>query len=174
MSSHNDDLAYAFEVTEVVKEPDRRIDTFGSTEFEFILISELMDSVGQIRIRTGQITAEKPSILRPESMAEFAFDGFDEAVASKFRGFLENISSKVAFLQYGFNFRKSNVQESILHDTMEEVRHRIAEQEKYNANSVVIVGVDDTWELSLLKFTLEMVQKSHGINIFDLKRRRLL
>ena len=38
----------------------------------------------------------------------------------------------------------------------------------------VIQGVDDTWEVSLLKFTLEMIEKSQGINVFDFRRRGLL
>ena len=40
--------------------------------------------------------------------------------------------------------------------------------------NAVIAGVDDTWEISLLRFTVEMIQKSSGINIFDFKRRGLL
>ena len=32
-----DDIAYAMETTKVVHEPDRRIDTFGTTNFEFHL-----------------------------------------------------------------------------------------------------------------------------------------
>ena len=38
----------------------------------------------------------------------------------------------------------------------------------------LIEGVDDAWEVSLLKFTVEMIQKSHEINIFDFKRKGLL
>jgi hypothetical protein len=38
----------------------------------------------------------------------------------------------------------------------------------------IIQGVDDTWEISLLRFTFEMVEKSHKINEFDFKRRGLL
>jgi hypothetical protein len=38
----------------------------------------------------------------------------------------------------------------------------------------VIQGVDDTWEISLLKFTVDMIAKSQGINVFDFKRRGLL
>ena len=43
-----------------------------------------------------------------------------------------------------------------------------------NPLTAVIAGVDDTWEICLLKFTIEMIQKSCGINIFDFKRRGLL
>ncbi|MCX6866269.1 MAG: hypothetical protein NTV46_08655 [Verrucomicrobia bacterium] len=35
-----DDIHYALETTRVLHEPDRRIDTFGETRFEFQLISE--------------------------------------------------------------------------------------------------------------------------------------
>lgn len=38
----------------------------------------------------------------------------------------------------------------------------------------LVEGVDDAWEVSLLKFTVEMIQKSHEINIFDFKRKGLL
>ena len=38
------DFQYAMENTRVLHEPDRRIDTFGSTQFEFQLVSELMDA----------------------------------------------------------------------------------------------------------------------------------
>ncbi len=43
-----------------------------------------------------------------------------------------------------------------------------------NPLTAVILGVDDTWEICLLKFTLEMIHKSHKINLFDFKRRGLL
>ena len=46
-----DDIQYALEFTQILLEPDRRIDTFGSTSFEFHLISELMDSVNETRVR---------------------------------------------------------------------------------------------------------------------------
>jgi hypothetical protein len=38
----------------------------------------------------------------------------------------------------------------------------------------VIEGVDDAWEISLLRFMFEMVQKSGEINVFDFKRKGLL
>ena len=55
-----DDIHYALETTEVLHEPDRRIDTFGSTSFEFHLVSELMDDVSQVRVRSGRPGWKKP------------------------------------------------------------------------------------------------------------------
>ena len=62
-----DDIHYALETTRVLHEPDRRIETFGETRFEFQLISELMDRAGEVRIRTGEVEAQRPRILRPEA-----------------------------------------------------------------------------------------------------------
>lgn len=168
-----DDIHYAFEVTRVIQEPDRRIDTFGSTQFEFHLLTEPMDAVDQVRIRSGSITAEKPSILRPDPQADFEFEGFDSTQAAQFSEFLREIASRVAFLQYGFQFRKNNVREALVHDSIDEVTDRIVLEHRHNPLMAVIQGVEDAWEICLLKFTMEMVQKSHGINIFDLKRRGL-
>ena len=72
-----DDIHYALETTKVLREPDRRIDTFGETRFEFQLISELMDRTGEVRIRTGSVEAMRPRILRPSAYNEVQLEGFD-------------------------------------------------------------------------------------------------
>jgi hypothetical protein len=70
------DIHYALGQTRVLHEPDRRIDTFGSTQFEFQIVSELMDSINTCRVRNGRIEAHKPIILKPEVGADFDFEGF--------------------------------------------------------------------------------------------------
>ena len=47
------DFHYAMENTRVVIQPQRTIETFGSTSFRFLLVSELMDEVNAVRIRGG-------------------------------------------------------------------------------------------------------------------------
>jgi len=170
-----DDIQYALETTEVLYEPDRRIDTFGSTSFEFTLLSELMDDVSRVRIRSGRITAEKPVIMKPDPEAALEFEGFGEQ-AEAFAGWLKSRMKDLAALRYGFNFKKSDVAENLVSDSIENVRHRVLEDARRAGNplTAIIQGVDDTWEVSLLKFTVEMIQKSARINVFDFKRRGLL
>src|SRR5437868_15483211 len=77
--SHNlkqDDIEYAIENTQVILAPERQIATFGNTSFEFHLISELMDTVGQVRVRTGRIDEERPRILSPEYFSRLLLEGF--------------------------------------------------------------------------------------------------
>jgi hypothetical protein len=56
------------------------------------------------------------------------------------------------------------------------VRDRIVRdiESSGNPSRAVIVGVDDTWEISLIKFTMEMIGSSLEMNAFDFKRRGLL
>ena len=171
----DDDIQYAMQMTGVVHEPARRIDTFGTTNFEFILISELMDSVNEVRVRSGRICAERPLIVKPDPYSEMMFEGFGEQ-AKAFDEWIRRNANDLSFLKYGFSFRKSDVRESVVHDTLSVVQERVVKEEidSGNPSSAVIVGVEDTWEICLLKFTLEMIQKSQGINIFDFKRRGLL
>ena len=57
------DFQYAMESTRVVVTPHSAIETFGTTRFHFNLVSELLDEVDTVRIRTGTIEAERPRIL---------------------------------------------------------------------------------------------------------------
>ena len=63
-----------------------------------------------------------------------------------------------------------------MHEPLEQVRARVLEDIRISGNPAlaVIEGVDDAWEISILKFSFEMILRSHEINAFDLKRRGLL
>lgn len=174
-----DDIQYALATTKVLHEPDRRIDTFGETRFEFQLISELMDEVGRVRIRSGEMDAQRPRIMRPEAYRDVELDGFDDETRARFDQMLEKFRSEgrdMAFLQYGFRFRRGKIHEEIVHEPIEQVRERVLEDLRKSGNPAlaVIEGVDDTWEISILKFSFEMIMRSQEINAFDLKRRGLL
>ncbi len=172
----DDDIQYALESTEILHEPDRRIDTFGTTTFEFHMISELMDSVNEVRVRNGVVHAERPQILRPEPYDDFFFEGFGEQADMFADWFKRNMPDGVALLKYGFNFRRDHVSEEVIRDHIEAVRDRVLDRvvQASNPLNAVIAGVDDTWEICLLKFTVQMIEKSQGTNIFDFKRRGLL
>lgn len=156
-------------------EPDHRIDTFGTTRFEFQLISEPMDTVGAVRLRTGEVEANKPMILRPDGYQEIEAEGFGED-AGKLFDWLEEKGAMPRILRYGFQFKRGQVKEELVHEPLEEVRGRLLEVAKKEGRPMqaVLEGVDDAWEICLLRFAMEMIEKSQGINLFDFKRRGLL
>ncbi len=81
-------------------------------------------------------------------------------------------------LKYGFQFRRSEVSERVVHDSFEAVSERIRAEVEASQDdeplSAVLQGIDDAWEVCLLKFTMDLVQGSSAGNLGDLRRRGLL
>lgn len=169
-----DDFQYAIENTVVVRPPTRSIQTFGTTTFRFYLVSELMDRVNEIRVREGRIEAERPQILTPEKMSKILLEGFAEK-AEEFAEILRHKPEMGQFLRYGMQVVKSDVTETTAHESMETVISTIdARIAASDETSVIIQGVDDTWEVCLLKFSMDLIQQSVEDNMRDLRRRKLL
>lgn len=170
-----DDFQYAIENTRVLLAPDRRIDTFGSTNFRFHLVTELLDQANVVRVRDGRIEAEQPRIVSPGHYSKLLLDGFGED-ARHFADWLERRPDKLAFLKYGFQFRKMDVVEEIVHSPMDDVVDRIRTSINRSEEplTAIIEGVDDAWEVCLLKFTVDLVQQSAGGNVNDFRKRGLL
>ena len=170
-----DDFQYAMENTQVIVSPERRIETFGSVDFHFYLISELMDQADQVRVRDGRIQAERPEILTTDNCARLLLDGFGEP-ARDFAKWLERQRENLALLKYGFQFRKSGITESIVHSPIEQVVVRVRETvtAAMEPTSAIIRGVDDAWEVCLMKFTMDLVQQSAAGNMGDFRSRGLI
>jgi len=170
-----DDFDYAIENTQVILAPERQIATFGSTSFNFYLISELMDRVDQVRVRNGKIHAERPQILTPEHYCRLLLEGFGEK-AQRYVDQLREHARTVAVLRYGFQFRKTDVTEQTMRDSIDAVINRTKRrvESENEPLSAVIQGVDDAWEVCLLKFTIDMIERSSGENLGDFRKRGLL
>lgn len=170
-----DNFQYAIENTEVILAPEGRIATFGHTSFRFYLVSELMDRANQVRVRDGRIHAERPQILTAEHMSRLLLEGFGEK-AERYLEQLRERAQKIAVVRYGFQFRKTDVTERTVHDSLAAVIEQTKAQVERSEEplSAVIQGVDDAWEVCLLKFTIDLIEKSSGGNMGDFRRRGLV
>ncbi len=170
-----DDFEYAIENTRVIVAPEQSIATFGSTSFEFYLISELMDQVNEVRVRRGNIHAERPEIVTPDQYCKLLLEGFGEKAESYVERLRERIRD-VAVLRYGFRFRKTDVTERTIRDSVgsvvDETRRQV--ERSNEGRSAVIHGVDEGWEVCLLKFTIDLIERSSRENLGDFRRRGLL
>ncbi len=169
---NDDSFQYAIENTQVILAPQRRIDTFGVTSFRFYLVTELMDRVDEVRVRDGRIHAERPQIIAPGHYRRTLLEGFGER-AQEFVEWLYEHARNLAILRYGFQFRKTDVTESVLHDPLERVVERLRQRVDRTEDplSAIIQGVDEGWEICLLKFATDMIQDSAGENLGDFRRR---
>ena len=170
-----DDFQYAVENTRVILAPERQIATFGNTSFRFYLITELMDRVNEIRVRDGKIHAERPQILAPEHYCRLLLEGFGEK-AQRYVDQARDHLRDMTVLRYGFQFRKTDVTEDTVRDNIETVieRTKLKVRDSDDPLSAVIKGVDDAWEVCLLKFTIDLIQRSTGGNLGDFRKRGLI
>ena len=170
-----DDFAYALENTKVLLAPTRRLDTFNTSLFNYFLVTEEMDAVNQSRVREGHIHAERPQIITPQNMARLLLEGFGEQ-GQRFAEQMSGQAERFAFLKYGFRVSKSDVRSYNVHESMESVSGRLKEelQRKNEPLTALLTGVDDGWEVCLLKFMVDMINTSVPGNMGDFRERGLL
>lgn len=171
---NKENFQYAIEHTQVIVAPEQNIATFGTTSFHFYLVSELMDSVNEVRVRNGKIHADRPQILAPDHINRLLLEGFGENARSYIDQLREQ-ARNFAVLRYGFQLRKTDVNERMFRDPIEAVvaRTKSEVEDSEQPLSAVIRGVDDAWEVCLLKFTIDMIERSAGGNIGDFRKRGL-
>ncbi len=155
--------------------PARRLETFGATMLNYHLITELLDSVDRIRVREGRIQAQRPQIMTPSSYAGSLLDGFGEE-AEQYAEWLRNHEDDLRILQYGFVIRKEEISEEIVSDSLESVCDRVCKRisSKDDPMAAVVVGVDEPWEVCLLKLMVDVIRESAPGNVRDIQRRHLL
>ena len=170
-----DDIQYALENTRVVRPPQQRLATFGTSLLSYYLVTEDMDSVNRSRVREGQIHAERPQIMSPSYFAKLMLEGFGDK-AQEYADVISSNAQQFTFLKYGFWFKKTEIRTYEVHESVELVTDKImGEVEKQNNPLAgVIHGVDDGWEICLVKFMMDVINESKSGNFGDLRDRGML
>jgi len=168
------DFWYAVNNTEVVLMPHRHLETFGATMLNYHLISELMDSVTQIRIREGRIRASQPQIITPEAYSQTVLEGFGEE-AHQYIDWLKEHETDIRILQYGYTLKQESFSEHIVTDRVEAVLERVKKEvtDSDDSFSAVVHGVDSPWDVCVVKLFWEVIRKSAVSNIREMNQRHL-
>lgn len=162
-------IQYAIEHTEVVRAPKQSLATFGSTNVYYYLVTELMDSANVVR--EGRVIAAKPKIVTPAYLINL------EGFSSQARRFIEMMAEKYPHEAGIFYSYKNEPKEmNIVSDPLEKVVDRIGQQIDSQADplAAIIKGVEEMWDVSLLKFTYELTSKSVHTNVAEMERSGLL
>lgn len=172
---NSDDYSYAMEQTRVILPPEKRLETFGTSFVNYYLVTEDMDKVGLSHVREGTIEGARPQIISPDQWAKFMLEGFGEQ-AEKYIEQINQHAHKFAVLKYGFSVKKSDTRCYEVHEPLEQVLDKVQEdvRGRNDPMATVLVGVEVGWEVSLLKFMLDMILASGEGNVRDLKDRGLL
>ncbi len=161
---------YAVNNTELVSAPTSRLETFGDTIVNYYLVSELMDSIDKVRVREGHLKALKPEIITPQGLGQMDLDDFGPE-ARQYAEWLSEHAGELRILQYGFRLQKRELKEYVVSDHLDNVLDRVKQEVKMQNDplSAILLGVDDPWEVCLLKLMVELVQNSAQGNIQDIR-----
>ena len=165
------DFWYAVNNTDVILMPERHLETFGTTVMNYHLITELMDSVDRVRIREGRLEAGQPQIITPDAYLQTAMEGFGDE-AQQYVDWLKEHEQDIKVLQYGYKLKQESFSEHIVTDSLEAVVKRVEESVKAGNDpmSAVVVGVDDPWDVCLIRLFRDVIQNSAAFNIMELQK----
>jgi len=168
------DFWYAVNNTEIVLMPSRHLETFGTTLLNYHIISELMDTVNQTRIRAGRLQAHRPQIITPTAYSKTILEGFGEE-AGKYVDWLKEHEKDVHILQYGYTLRKELFSEEVVSENIKSVSERVQNEVKGKKDpfSAVVLGVDEPWDVCLIKLFWEIIGFSAIPNIREMQKQRM-
>ena len=167
------DFWYAVNNTELISAPSNRLETFGDTIVNYYLVSELMDSVDKVRVREGHLKALKPKIIMPDAHGQMEVNEFGSE-AQKYADWLQQNDRDLHILQYGFRIQKQEHKEYVVSDHVDAVLERVRTDVQDDPLSAILLGVDEPWEVCLLKLMVELVQHSASRNMRDIRKHTAL
>lgn len=172
--SIDDNIWYAVNQTRIVSAPDSTIETFGVTRIKYFIVCEMLDAVNKVKIHEGVITSEKPAIITPSHFAQQLVNGFGEE-AQEYAQWLSQHGEFIKILQYGLQISKEEIKEEVTSGTLEDVTSRVRQAAESDREiTTVIQGVENMWEVSLMKFMQGFIAKSVGRNFNELQNHQQL
>jgi hypothetical protein len=161
-------IKYAIDHTEVVRPPRQSLATFGITNIYYYLVTELMESANVVR--EGRVIAAKPKIVTPAYLINL------EGFSSQAKRYIEIMAEKYPHEAGIFYSYKNEPKEmNIVSDPMGKIVDKIGEQIDNHGDplTAIIKGVEEMWDVSLLKFTYELTSRSVHSNVAEMQHRGL-
>ena len=179
MSIEEEKIRYVIEHTEILRPPKQRLSTFGVTNMHYYLVTEpsyadLVDASESCEtvVREGKVAAERPKIVTPYYLFNL-FEGFEHG-----REYAEFLIRKHGPHEPGLMYRYKNEpgETSIVSSSLNEVVGRLNGiiDKKEEPLAAIVKGVDEMWDISLMKFIHDMTAGSIRSNILELGGRGLL
>ena len=163
MLQNENDWRRAAEQSWIVRFPKQRLHTFGSTNIAYYVVTEpiyqeLQESKQEGVVRTGRVIAERPAIVTPTYA--MSLDGFSSEAYEYFSHVARDAGPNSPGILY--QYRNSTDKMDIVGGLPSEIAHRIAGDldRRKEDMSVVMVGVDEAWDVALLKFIYEFTSSS--------------
>ena len=173
----NKELIKALEKPWVVRIPKQHLATFGITNINYYVLTcpvyqDEYSKNPETVIRTGKVIAEKPSVITPTYALNLL--GFSSDAYEYFKHIANEYGPNQAGILYQYRNESKNME--IVTGMPQDIASNISKalDSKYENMSVVMVGVDELWDVALLKFIYELTNFSASSNISEFQGKGLL
>ncbi len=170
-------IASALQQTQVLRPPKRHLATFGATDLRYYLVtapiySDLVPGTEESVVRDGKVVSQRPAIVTPTYMLNL--EGFGDDA----RQYMESM-----VMQYGpnspgllYQYRNEPGGLEIVGGEAHAVAQRIADDldQRGVDSAAVIMGADELWDLSLMKFIYDYTTASLSSNVDEIQAMGLL
>jgi len=177
MSTEEERIEYAISHTEVLRPPKQTLSTFGTTNIYYYLLTEpsykeLVEGEEETVVREGRVRAEKPKVVTPYYLANV--EGFSEHARRYLDMIAREYGPHTRGLFYGYKNEPKEL--NVVASNMDSVVRKLADKIDMEGDQLatIIKGVDELWDVSILKFIFDMTRYSLDSNIHELGRRGLL
>ncbi len=165
----DDKILFAIENTRVIKSPKQSLATFGATNIYYYLITQLMESANIIR--EGRVIASKPKIVTPTYLINL------EGFSGQARRYIEMMAEKNPREPSIFYTYKNETHDmNIVSEPTEQILEKIEKKVDSHGDplTAIIKGVEEMWDVSLMKFTFELTRQSVYHNVYEMEKGGLL
>jgi hypothetical protein len=170
-------ISEAVKCTEILRLPKRSLATFGVTNIYYYLVSEpvyseLVKSSSETVIREGRVIAERPRIVTPYYLSRL--EGFSPDAKMYLDMLIKTHGPSVPGLLY--NYKNEPKELTIVSDNLLSVIDKLNQDIDKSGNPLtsIIKGMDELWDVSLLKFIYELTRSSLPDNLLQLGSKGLL
>jgi len=134
--------------------------------------SELDESLNETVVREGRVIAERPQIVTPYYLRNL-FEGFEHGKEYA-EYMLRNYGPNEPGLLYRYRNEPAemNISSISLESVIDNINRKI--DQDHNSLAAIIRGIDELWDISLMKFIHDLTRQSVSSNVMELGMRGLL
>ena len=158
-------ITNALKETEILKEPEELISTTKSTTLHYYVLTEpvylevFKDQGPETRVRQGNISWEKPKLMTPGYLLEM--EGFSKEAKEALQ-MVAGQHPDLAGVLYQMKYKREEARETTVSYKIMEAFRRLENkiEDEGQEFTVIIKGVDELWDVSLMKYVQELILKS--------------
>ena len=177
MDTDDEKIRRAVEYTEILRAPRQNLYTFGTTNIYYYLVtepaySELVDTGTETVVREGRVLAERPKIVTPYYLSHL--EGFSSDARRYFESLIHEYGPNVPGLLYAYKNepKELNIISGHWQSVVDKINAEI--DQRSDPLAAIIKGLDELWDVALIRFIFEMTRRSLSDNIGQLGAQGLL